>query len=311
MSNEFNELKASREAMFAALNEQANKAVSGGRPPKDDRIWYPGVDDLGNGYAEFRFLPPSAGEKVPYVREFSHGFKCRGKWYIEKSLTTIGLNDPVSEHNQALWATEDKELQKIVSSRKRTLSYWANVYIIRDPKNPENEGQVKLFRFGKQIFDKIENKRKPTFPGEEPVNIFDLWEGANFVLKIRTKDQKPGSKGFRDYTESAFKEATGPLFPSDKQMEAVWKQTHKLQALIAPDQFESYETLKAKFEKVTGETVGVVPAGYGSAAPAKPTRGAPPKAETPPWDADAPEGGDTPEEDELAMFRRLAAKNDR
>jgi hypothetical protein len=305
----FNDLKKSREAMFEALNEQANKAVSGNRPPKDDRIWYPGVDDAGNGYAEFRFLPPSNGETVPYVREWSHGFKCRNKWYIEKSLTTLGLPDPVSEHNQVLWATDDKELQKIVSSRKRTLSYWANVYVVRDPKNPENEGLVKLFRFGKQIFEMIEAKRKPLFPGEEPINVFDFWEGANFVMKIRTKDAKQGQKGFRDYTSSGFKETAGPL-ATDAQMEAIWKKQYLLQSLIAPDQFDTYENLVKKFQTVTGETVGEVPAGYGTPPTSAPRQTRQREDTRVPWNTD---DDDTAEavvdgDDELAEFKRLAGR---
>ncbi len=226
---------------------------------KDDRFWYPNVDKAGNGYAVIRFLPAPGDEKVPFVRMFEHGFKGpTGSWYIENSLTTIDKPDPVSELNSKLWNMsndDESPSRKQARAQKRKLNYICNVYIIEDQANPENKGKVFLFKFGKKIFDKINEALHPQFPGEVPMNAFDLWEGADFKLKIRNVD------GYRNYDKSEFS-APAPLFDNDEKMEAIWKQEHSLQAFLDPSNFKTYEELQAKLNKVldlNGES-GVNPA---------------------------------------------------
>jgi hypothetical protein len=142
----------------------------------DERFWQPTVDKAGNGYAVIRFLPAPKGEEMPWVRVWSHGFKGpTGKWYIENSLTTIGKPDPVSELNNELWNSGTEANKNVARDQKRRLSYIVNVLVVQDPSNPANEGKVKLFKFGKKIFDKIKDAMQPEFPGEEPVNPFDFW----------------------------------------------------------------------------------------------------------------------------------------
>jgi hypothetical protein len=219
---------------------------------KDDRFWQPEVDKAGNGYAVIRFLPPSAGEELPWVRIWNHGFQGpTGKWYIENSLTTLGKADPVSELNTELWNSGIEANKDLVRKQKRRLTYVANIYVVKDPAHPENEGTVKLYKFGKKIFDKIKDVMQPQFEDEDPVNPFDFWKGANFKLKIRNVE------GYRNYDKSEFDSAT-PL-ADDDQMESIWKKQHSLAEFVDPKNFKSYDELKAKLQMVLAATGASAP----------------------------------------------------
>ena len=251
---------------------------------QDDRFWKPELDKSGNGYAVFRFLPAVKDEDLPWARLWSHAFQGPGGWYIENSLTTLNKKDPVSESNSLLWNSGVDADKEIARKRKRKLSYIANVLIVSDPKHPENEGQVKLFKFGKKIFDKITEAMKPEFEDEKPINPFDFWEGANFKLKIRKVD------GYWNYDKSEF-EGPSKIKDSDEQIEELWKKQLPLKEFSATTNFKSYDDLKAKFEKVvygTGKTATAdeidIPPVSAVEEVSEPKVSEPPQSETSPSD---------------------------
>ena len=213
----------------------------------DDRKWKPTVDKAGNGYAVIRFLPGKDGE-VPFVRYWDHGFKGpTGQWYIEKSLTSIGQQDPVSEMNSELWATETDDNRALVRERKRRLHYVTNIYVESDPSNPQNEGKVFLYEFGKKIFDKIMDQMQPQFQDETPVDPFDFWEGASFKLKIRNVE------GYRNYDKSEFAGQSSLLGGDDEALEGVYNQMYDLNEFTDPSNYKTYDELKARLQMVLGE----------------------------------------------------------
>lgn len=243
---DFSSLKRSSQTDFDALKAKVNETASGGGFKKDDdNFWKPDVDSSGNGYAVIRFLPAPPEEDLPYVQVWDHGFQGTGGWYIEKSLTTIGQKDPVSEMNSRLWNSGDEDDKNIVRSRKRRLSYYSNILVISDPKRPENEGKVFLYKYGKKIFQKIQDKINPEFQDEEPVNPFDLWTGANFRLKIRQVE------GYRNYDKSEF-DLSAQIEGTDEKLEEVWKSEFSLKEFIDPSSFKSYTELEAKLHRVLG-----------------------------------------------------------
>jgi hypothetical protein len=245
---DFAKLKAnSGKKSLEELNSKLSK-VSGNQESKsgDDRFWSPTVDKAGNGYAVIRFLPAPPNEDVPFVRVFDHGFQGPGGWYIEKSLTTLGKPDPVSEYNSKLWNSGIEANKEIARKQKRRLHFVSNVYVVHDSGNPENEGKVFLFKYGKKIFDKLNEAMNPQFADEEAVNPFDLWAGANFKLKIRNVE------GYRNYDKSEF-DRSKPLLEDDDALEKVWKSEHSLQEFIDPKNFKSYEDLKEKLNRVLSE----------------------------------------------------------
>jgi len=221
--------------------EKMNSNSSGG----DDRLWKPEMDKTGNGYAVIRFLPAPDGEDLPWVKMYSHGFQGPGGWYIENSLTTLGQKDPVSEYNRTLWNSGSDKNKEIVRKQKRKLSYYSNIYVVKDPANPQNEGQVFLFKFGKKIFDKVMAAMQPEFEDETPINPFDFWQGANFKLKIRKVD------GYWNYDKSEF-DSPSVLLDDDDALEALWKKQYSLTAMTAADQFKSYEQLQTRLDYVLG-----------------------------------------------------------
>jgi hypothetical protein len=221
--------------------EKMNSNSSGG----DDRLWKPEMDKTGNGYAVIRFLPAPDSEDLPWVKMYTHGFQGPGGWYIENSLTTIGQKDPVSEHNRELWNSGHDADKEVVRKQKRKLSYYSNIYVVKDPVNPSNEGNVFLFKFGKKIFDKIMAAMQPEFEDESPINPFDFWEGANFKLKIRKVD------GYWNYDKSEF-DSPSALLNDDDALEALWKKQYSLSAMTATDQFKTYDELQTRLDHVLG-----------------------------------------------------------
>ena len=246
----FSDLKKSSSlgSLTAKLVKEVEKqnTGTGGQSGSDERIWKPVMDKSGNGYAVIRFLPAPDGEDLPWVKLFSHAFQGNGGWYIENSLTTTGGKDPVSELNRELWNTGNETDKETVRKQKRKLSYYANIYVVKDPANPQNEGQVFLYKFGKKIFDKIMDAMQPEFEDEEPINPFDFWQGANFKLKLKKV------AGYWNYDSSEFA-SVGTLLDDDEALEAIWKKEYSLTELVAPDKFKSYEDLKKRLNYVLGK----------------------------------------------------------
>jgi hypothetical protein len=215
----------------------------------DERLWKPQVDKAGNGMAIIRFLPAPVNEEMPWVRVWNHAFQGpTGQWYIENSLTTLNQKDPVSEYNTQLWNSGVESDKEIARKQKRKLQYYANIYVVQDSANPENEGKVMLYKFGKKIFDKLMEAMQPAFEDETPINPFDLWEGANFKLKIRKVD------GYWNYDKSEF-ESPSQLAPSDEEMEAIYNKEYSLADFLAPTNFKSYDELKTRLDAVLTGTV--------------------------------------------------------
>lgn len=262
---------------------------------EDDRIWKPTRDKAGNGYAVIRFLPAPEGEDLPWVRYWDHGFKGpTGLWYIENSLTSIGQNDPVSESNGLLWNSGREEDKQIARDRKRRLHYVSNVLIISDPANPQNEGQVKLYTFGKKIFDKIMEAMQPAFEDETPINPYDFWEGADFKIKVRKVE------GWVNYDKSEFSPQS-PLYEGDEsRLQDLYGKLYPLQSFLDPNNYKSYDELKAKLNRVLGVEAGPV-----DTAVAEPTMEAPTMvADESPMVQEA--SSDNSEDDTLSYFAKLA-----
>ena len=211
----------------------------------DERFWKPVMDKGGTGSAIIRFLPAPEGCDLPWVQVWSHAFQSNGKWMIDNCLTTLGQNCPVCEANRELWNTGSKDNQNIVRDRKRKLSYFANIYVVKDPANPANEGRVFLYKFGKKIFDKIMASMQPEFDDEEPINPFDFWKGANFKLKLVKKD------GYWNYDKSEFAPSSA-LLDDDDELETIYKSLNNLNDFVAPSEFKSYEDLKKRLDYTLG-----------------------------------------------------------
>jgi hypothetical protein len=239
----FTDLKRKSQSNFQFLQKELEKSST--TTGADTRLWKPELDASGNGYAVIRFLPAPDGESVPWAKVYSHAFKGTGGWLIDNCLTTNGDKCPVCAANTKLWNSGHESDKATARDRKRKLSYYSNIYVVTDPKNPENEGNVMLFKYGKKIHDKILAAMQPEFQDETPVNVFDFWEGANFKIKIKTVG------GYWNYDSSEF---TSPaaLNSDDEEMERIWKQQYSLEAFTSADQFKSYQELETRMESVLG-----------------------------------------------------------
>ena len=231
-------------SLTAKLVKEVEKMNNNGASG-DERTWKLDVDKSGNGYAVIRFLPAPENEDLPFVKLYSHAFQGPGGWYIENSLTSLGQKDPVSEYNTQLWNNGTDAGKETARKQKRKLTYMSNIYVVKDPANPENEGKVFLYKYGKKIFDKLTAAMQPEFEDEEAIDPFDFWQGANFKLKAKNV------AGYRNYDSSEFA-AVSPLLDDDDALEGLWKKQFSLAEIVAADQFKSYEDLKKRLEYVLG-----------------------------------------------------------
>ena len=260
----------------------------------DERLWKPELDTSGNGYAVLRFLPAIEGEDLPWTKLWSHAFQGpTGQWFIENSLTTLGNNDPVSEYNSKLWNSGVESDKEIARKQKRKLQYFSNILVVSDPKHPENEGRVFLFRYGKKIFDKMMEAMQPAFEDESPINPFDFWEGADFKLKIRKVD------GFWNYDKSEFA-AASPIADDESKIETIWKSQYSLAEKLDASNFKSYDELSTRFHTVISgtTTVGNVTEQMEDEPIAKPV------VDTKPVESSAPQKEE--EDDTMEYFQKLA-----
>lgn len=302
----FAALKKSRNKSLDKLVQESAKLQSnqGGGSNADDRFWKPEVDKSGNGYAIIRFLPEPEGEDLPWVRMFDHGFQGPGGWYIENSLTTINQPDPVGEYNSSLWNNGTDAGKEQARKQKRRLSYYSNIYVVKDPANPANEGKVFLYKYGKKIWDKLNEAMSPEFEDEDPINPFDFWEGADFKLKIRNVE------GYRNYDRSEFDRSSALLDGDDDRLEKVYGSMHSLQEFLDAKNFKSYDELKAKLDRVLNG--GQTPTAAASraedfeieenVAPA-------PRVAVAPTPAPAPAASAEFDDDDLSFFEKLAEED--
>lgn len=252
----FAKLKKNRSKSLENLSQQLDKMASKGySDPLKEKYWTPTRDSAGNGFAIIRFLPAPAEEDMPFIRIWDHGFQGPSGWYIENSLTTLGQDDPVSKFNSQLWNSGNDKDKDQARKQKRRLKYHSNIYVIKDSANPQNEGKVFLYAYGKKIFDKLNDLMNPQFEDESPVNPFDFWEGADFRLKIRQVE------GYANYDKSEFDDPSPLLDGADEKLEEVYNQLHSLQVLLDPKYFKSYAELEAKLHRVLGITGTTTPSG--------------------------------------------------
>lgn len=289
-------LRKSRGLDFSKITSALAKSQEGGQSREEDDFYKLTKDKAGNASAVIRFLPAAEGDDLPWVQIYSHAFQGpAGRWYIENCLSTIGKDDPVNDYNRELWKGSEKDKEQ-ARKQKRKLQYVASIYVVSDPGNRENEGKVFKFKFGKKIFEKITEKLEPTFEDEKPINVFDLWEGANFKLRMRQVE------GYPNYDQSTFGEI-GAIADTDEEIVEIVKMQKPLRDMVDPSKFKSYDELKKKLDSVLSagapiqsarealeETVAAPKAAPVKEAPAQKTKSAP------------IESSDTDEDEEMKNF---------
>lgn len=214
---------------------------------EDKRFWRPTRDEAGNGSAIIRFIPQKDIEANPYVTVYSRATKNpkNNRWYIEEDRSTIGEDDPIRDYVSYWYSTGDEEDKNHAKKFNRKTQYISNIYVVSDPQHPENNGKVFLFKFGKSILTKINSLLTPEFEDEEPIAAFDYWDGCNFRLRIKMKDDYP------NYDTSSF-DAKAPL-GDDDLIETVHESVYDLNEFLMPSRFKSYDELVQRFLSTFGE----------------------------------------------------------
>lgn len=306
MSSAFAKLKKNRKSQSKSIVNKLSQEAKGGNKYQDDRMYYPERDASGNGYAVIRFLEPQVG-KPPFVKVFNHGFKDVGGWLIENCPTTIDKPCPVCAANSEAWNSGNKQLAR---DRKRKKSYYSNILVVSDPKNPDNEGKVFIFRYGQKIFDKIMAAVEPEFDDETPIDPYDLWEGADFKLKIKKVE------GQANYDNCEFTEPR-PIADSDEEIERIWNQQYDLTEFLDPKNFKSEKEIADRLARVTGrsasnETAEDLPSETSEPASASTEHRSGSEESTPDLEEDEtelPSSDSEEEDDDMALFHSFGEED--
>ena len=238
----FKSLK-SQGSLLSKLNAELNK-TEGKSGYIDERLWKPTMGKDGVGSAVIRFLPCAEGNEMPWAKVWSHAFQGPGGWYIENSLTTLGQQDPISELNRQLWNSGIDSDKEVARKQKRKLSYYSNVYVIKDPANPQFEGRVMLYKYGKKIHDKIIEQMQPEFDDQQAIDPFDFWKGADFNLRLKKV------AGYWNYDSSAFARPSTLGGFDDEKLESIYNQMHDLNEFTNSNNFKTYTELQTRLNAV-------------------------------------------------------------
>lgn len=250
----FDNLKKNSGSALAKLQQKVNESKGGA---KDPRVWKIPYDSDKNGTALIRLLPWGDGERTPWVEWTEFSFQGKGGRYWNRSLRTIGKDDPVEELNSAHWNMardlgEDFKTGKesgLVKKRGRKMQYVCNIFVLEDNMNPENVGQVRLFKYGNGIHKKIQDALTPQYKDQQPVQVFDFWEGAN--LRVRSKGKQVGRDLLPNYEDSAFM-APEPLHSNNDVLRGIYDKMHDLTEFEEASNYKSYEDLHKEMTKAIG-----------------------------------------------------------
>ena len=231
--------------------EDKNKFV------RDERIWNLKPDEKGNAVAIIRLLPRPDGDQFDesfdtneyYVKQISHFYKNKTKYYNEISRRTWNEDDPVNEFNSELYTANQDLAKQIVycnNGTRRQVKYYSNIYVINDVTCPENNGKVFIFRFGPQIMDKIQKVMKPDVQTRVPMNPWDFFNGPNFeYISSKTGD-------FIGYKDSVFDASPTALSNDESLLEKILSEVYSLREFIDVNKKKSYDELKEKFINIMG-----------------------------------------------------------
>jgi hypothetical protein len=152
--------------------------------------------------------------------------------------TTYGERCPIDEYRSRIYKTQDKAEIERIKPIKRNENWLANVYVIKDPTNPDNQGQVKILRFGKQL-DKIITSAISGDDAEDlGAKIFDLSEnGCNLRIKVETNEG-----GYPTYVASKFT-SSSPL-EGNPDTDEIYESIKSLDTIF---EHKSYDEVQKQF----------------------------------------------------------------
>ena len=195
----------------------------------------------GNTYT-VRLLPYAQDPSKTFFHYYTHGWVsfANGQYVQALSPSTFGERDPIAEERFRILRTGTEEEKEKVSAIKRAEKFLVNVYVIDDPTNSDNNGKVKLLRYGKQLHKIIMEAIEGEDAEEFGPRIFDLGpNGVSFKIKVENQGEYP------TYVSSRFTSA-GKLNLTDDEQEKIYKGVFDLSKVFT---LKSYDELKTMLEE--------------------------------------------------------------
>lgn len=149
--------------------------------------------EVGNTYT-VRLLPNVKDPSKTFFHYYSYGWNSftTGQLVTVVSPTTWNQRDPIAEERyRVLRNGTEKEKEKALAIKRRE-NWLVNVYVINDPVNADNNGKIKLLRFGRQLHKIIMDAIEGEEAAELGPRIFDLSpKGCNLRIKVEKQGDYP------------------------------------------------------------------------------------------------------------------------
>jgi len=194
---------------------------------------------VGNTYT-VRLLPDSKSPADTFLHYYVHGWNsfATGAYVQAISPQTFGERDPISEERFRAKRTGTDDEKSKMEAVRRSEKWLVNVYVIEDPANPENNGKVKILRYGKQlqkiILEAIEGEDAEEYGVER---VFDLGpEGVNLKIKVEQQGDYPS------YVSSRFT-AAGKLKLSEDEQQKIYDSVNTLKDVFTVKSFDELKQM--------------------------------------------------------------------
>jgi len=194
--------------------------------------------EVGNTYV-VRLIPNVEAPSKTFFHYFTHGWNsfATGQYLNLISPNTWGERDPISETRYRLLKTGTEEEKEKAGKIMRKENWMANVYIVNDPVKPENNGTIKLLRFGRQLHKIIMDAMQGDEAEELGPRIFDLTKnGCDFRIKVEKQGEYP------TYVTSKFGMPKKLNIDYEGGIDAIHKNIYDLESVYS---VKSYDELKS------------------------------------------------------------------
>ena len=169
-----------------AMNTQNNQ---GGNSRYKDIL----KTEVGNVYT-VRLIPNIENPEKTFFHYYTHAWESfsTGQYISNVSPQTWNQKDPIAEARFSLGKHGTDEEKARASKIMRRENWLVNVYVINDPSNPDNNGKVKLLRYGKQLHKIVTDAITGEDSDEYGPRVFDLSEnGCNLKIKVERQGEYP------------------------------------------------------------------------------------------------------------------------
>jgi hypothetical protein len=177
-----------------------------------------------------RLIPNVSSPEKTFFHYYTYDWSSfgTGQYTSVLSPTTFGQRCPITDTKFKVLRNGTDEEKAKANLLRRNERWLINAYVIDDPTNPENNGTLKIIRYGKQLHKIISDAIDGEGSEDFGPRIFDLSEnGVNF--KIKSEQQGD----YISYTSSKFTMPRKVEGMTDAKAEEIYNSAFDLTSIVS------------------------------------------------------------------------------